>query len=116
MCRISGDRCGSPSRPGTRPAIVTFKAQPGKGNEVARLVAAALPHAKTEQPLLVWLILQSETDPDTVYIVDVFTDAAGRDAHYKDAAAAQIMATVPPYLASPLDISPLKLVVAKGVA
>ncbi|NVD70487.1 antibiotic biosynthesis monooxygenase [Duganella sp. BJB1802] len=97
-------------------AIVTFKAQPGKGNEVARLVAAALPHAKTEQPLLVWLILQSETDPDTVYIVDVFTDAAGRDAHYKDAAAAQIMATVPPYLASPLDISPLKLVVAKGVA
>lgn len=51
----------------------------------------------------------------TVYIVDVFTDAAGRDAHYKDAAAAQIMATVPPYLASPPDISPLKLVVAKGV-
>lgn len=96
-------------------AVVTFKAQPGEGNEVAQLVAAALPHAKAEKPLLVWLILQSEKDPDTVYIVDVFADAAGRDAHYKDAAAVQIMATVPPHLAVPLDITPLKLVTAKGV-
>lgn len=96
-------------------AIITFKAQPGKGDEVARLVAAALPHAMAEQPLLVWLILQAENDPDIVYIVDAFTDAAGRDAHYKDAAAAQIMATVPPHLAVPFDIAPMKLVVAKGL-
>lgn len=96
-------------------AIVTFKAQPGKGNEVARLVAAALPHANAEHPMLVWLVLQSEKDPDLVYIADVFVDAAGRDAHLKAAAAAQILATVPPHLAVPVDIAPMKLLAAKGV-
>lgn len=96
-------------------AIVTFKAHPGKGDEVARLVAAALPHANAEQPMPVWLVLQSERDPDLVYIADVFVDAAGRDAHLKAAAAAQILATVPAHLAVPVDISPMKLVAAKGV-
>ncbi|HWZ49714.1 MAG TPA: hypothetical protein VNX00_15975 [Herbaspirillum sp.] len=96
-------------------AIVTFKAKPGKGDEVARLVGAALPHAKNEQPMPLWLVFQSEVDPDIVHIVDVFVDSAGRDNHLKDQTAAQIIATVPPHLASPLDIAPMRLIAAKGV-
>lgn len=96
-------------------AIVTFKAQPGKGNAVAQLVAAALPHAEAEQAMPVWLVLQSETDPDTVYIVDVFANAAGRDAHLQAAAATQILATVPALLAALVDIAPQRLIAAKGV-
>jgi quinol monooxygenase YgiN len=96
-------------------AIVTFKAQPGKGAEVARLVGAALPKALEEKSMPLWLVLHSESDPDTVHIVDVFVDAAGRDNHLRDQTAAQIIATVPEHLAQPLDIAPMRLVVAKGL-
>lgn len=96
-------------------AIVTFKAHPGKGPEVARLIADALPQAMNETPMLVWLVLHSETNPDIVHIVDVFVDKAGRDNHLRDATAAQIIATVPQHLAEPLDIAPMQLVAAKGV-
>lgn len=96
-------------------AIVTFKAQPGKGAEVARLVGAALPQALNETPMPLWLVLHSETDPDIVHIVDVFVDREGRDNHLRDATAAQIIATVPPHLAAPLDIAPMQLIAAKGV-
>lgn len=96
-------------------AVVTFKAQPGKGAEVARLVGAALPHALNEKPMPLWLVLHSETDPDIVHIVDVFDDVAGRDNHLRDQTAAQIIATVPPHLAAPLDIAPMRLIAAKGL-
>jgi quinol monooxygenase YgiN len=96
-------------------AIVTFKAQAGKGAEVARLIAAAQPHAQNETPMPLWLVLHSEVNPDIVHIVDVFVDVAGRDNHLRDATAAQIMATVPPLLAEPVDIAPMQLVAAKGV-
>ncbi len=96
-------------------AIVTFKALPGKGAEVARLVGAALPQAHLEKPMPLWLVLHSETDPDIVHIVDVFDNVAGRDNHLKDVTAAQIIATVPPHLGAPLDIAPMKLIAAKGL-
>lgn len=96
-------------------AVVTFKAQPGKGAEVARLVGAALPEAIKETPMPLWLVLHSEANPDIVHIVDVFADAAGRDNHLRDTTAAQIIATVPPHLAAPLDIAPMRLIAAKGL-
>lgn len=96
-------------------AMVTFKAKAGHGNEVARLIQAALPHAREEQPMLLWLVLQSESDPDTVHIVDVFEDPEGRQAHLQAATAQQILATVPSHLACPLDIIPMALWAAKGL-
>ncbi|WP_439892964.1 putative quinol monooxygenase (plasmid) [Ralstonia sp. 25C] len=96
-------------------AVVTFKSQPGKGSEVARLVAAALPQALNENPMPLWLVLRSEEEPDIVHIVDVFVDKSGRENHLRDATAAQILATVPPHLAEPVKISPMELVAAKGV-
>lgn len=96
-------------------AIVTFEAQPGKGDEVAALIAATLPKALQESPMPIWLVLQSEINPDLVYIVDVFTDATGRDAHVEDEAAKQIFATVPEHLAKPVNIAPMKLHAVKGL-
>lgn len=96
-------------------ALVTFKALPGQGAEVARLVGAALPQALTEAPMPLWLVLHSEADPDVVHIVDVFVDAAGRDNHLKDATAAQVLATVPPHLGEPVQMEAMRLVAAKGL-
>ena len=96
-------------------AIVTFQAKPGHGDEVARLVAAALPRALNEKCMPLWLVLQSEEHPDIVHIVDVFVDTEGRDNHLRDATAAQIIATVPDHLGAPLDIAPMHLITAKGL-
>jgi hypothetical protein len=44
-------------------------------------------------------------DPDMVFLVDVFADAASRDAHMAGAAAKQIMDTVPAHLREPRSSS-----------
>jgi len=96
-------------------AVVTFDAQPGKGAEVARLIADALPQAQNEAPMPLWLVLHSEEQPDIVHIVDVFVDQEGRNNHLRDATAAKILSAVPEHLAKPVQISPMHLVAAKGI-
>ena len=96
-------------------AIVTFTAALGKGDEVARLIAAALPQAHQETGMPLWLVLQAENNRDTVHIVDIFNSEADRAAHLQLGTAAQIIATVPPHLAAPLDIAPMQVYAAKGL-
>lgn len=95
--------------------VIPFKAKAGQGYEVARLIAAALPHVERENGTPLWLVLQSNADPDTVFLVDLFSDAAGRDAHMSGEAAKQIFATVPPLLAEKPQIHPSDLIAQKGV-
>lgn len=95
--------------------VVSFKAKQGEGSEVARLVAAALPHIERESGTPLWLVLQSNADPDTVFLVDLFRDAASRDIHMSGEAAKQILATVPSLLAEELRIHPADLIAHKGV-
>jgi quinol monooxygenase YgiN len=95
--------------------VVSFKAKQGKGSEVARLVAAVLPHIERESGTPLWLVLQSNADPDTVFLVDLFRDAASRDIHMSGEAAKQILETVPSLLAEELRIHPADLIAHKGV-
>jgi quinol monooxygenase YgiN len=95
--------------------VVSFKAKQGEGSEVARLIAAALPHVEREGGTPLWLVLQSNADPDTVFLVDLFRDAANRDIHMSGEAAKQILTTVPPLLAEEPRIHPADLIAHKGV-
>lgn len=94
--------------------LIPFKAKPGQGDQVARLISAARPHVEKEPGTLTWLVLRSNADPDMVFLVDVFADAASRDAHMAGAAAKQIMDTVPAHLREPLEVHPSDLVIRKG--
>jgi len=94
--------------------VITFKAKPGQGAEVARRIAAALPHVEQEAGTPLWLVLRSNPEPDVVFLVDLFTDVAGRDAHMTGAAAQQIFATVPSLLESEPKIHPSELIAKKG--
>ena len=96
-------------------AIVTFKAKAGSGDQVAQLIAEALPQAMDETAMPIWLVLQSETNPDVVHIVDVFQDENGRNQHLQEAAAKKILTTVPGHLAEPLDLAPMKVNAIKGL-
>lgn len=94
--------------------IISFKAKPGKGAEAAHLIAAALPHVEAEQGTPLWLVLHSSSEPDVVFLVDLFADAAAREAHMTGAAAKQIFATLSEQLAEDPQIHPADIVARKG--
>ena len=83
--------------------MISFKSKPGQGAEAARLIAEALPHVQAEQGTPLWLVLRSSSDPDSVFLVDLFSDAA-----------AQIFATLPALLAEDPQIHPAAVVARKG--
>lgn len=93
--------------------VISFKAKPGQGEEVARLIANALPHVEQEPGTLTWLVLRSDADPDLVFLVDLFADTASRNAHLSGEAAKQIFATVPPFLAEPPVVQPATITASK---
>ncbi len=99
---------------GTVAGVIEFKAKAGQGGEVARLIAAALPHVQKESETPLWLVLRSNADPDSVFLVDLFVGAGGRDAHMKGEAAKLIFATVPRLLEGPPVVHPADLIASKG--
>ncbi|MGK1718735.1 hypothetical protein ACR92I_26660 [Klebsiella pneumoniae] len=50
----------------TTAGLISFKAREGKGAEVAERIAAALPHVNAEEGTTHWLVIRSETSPETV--------------------------------------------------
>lgn len=95
--------------------IILFKAKPGQGAEVASLIAAALPAVEKESGTPLWLVLRSNADPDSVFLVDLFSGPESRDAHMSGEAAKLIFATVPPLLMSDPAIHPADLIASKDV-
>lgn len=93
--------------------VISFKAKPGQGEDVTRLIANALPHVEREPGTLTWLVLRSEADPDLVFLVDLFSNTASRNAHMNGEAAKQIFATVPPLLAEPPVLHPATVTASK---
>lgn len=96
--------------------IVRFTAQPGKGAEVAALVAAALPEALTETGMPVWTVLHSHQEPDVVYIIDIFRTPEDRSAHLSLQTAARIVPSISPLLALPPSVGSADLLASKGLS
>jgi quinol monooxygenase YgiN len=96
--------------------IVRFTAQPGKGAEVAALVAAALPEALTETGMPVWLVIHSHQEPDVVYIIDLFATPEDRAAHLSLQTASRIVPSISALLAEGPSIHSGDLLAAKGLA
>jgi len=94
--------------------VLEFKARAGQGTALAQCIASAKPHVDQEAGTLSWLVLQSRTDPDTVFLVDVFADDDSLIAHMQGSAAKQILEAVPAYLAEEIRMHPSAIVEAKG--
>ncbi len=94
-------------------AVIPFRARTGSGEDVARLIAGALPHVESEAGTTTWLVLRSEADPDLIFLIDLFTDHESRNAHMSGEAAKLIFASVPPLLAEPPSIHPATIVARK---
>ncbi len=79
--------------------LVTLEAQPGKEGELAAFLAGALPLAQAEPETTAWFA--TKIDASTFGIVDVFPDAAGRQAHLDGPIAGALMQRADELLASP---------------
>jgi len=72
----------------------------------------ALPLAQAEPETTAWFAIK--IGASTFGIVDLFPDAAGRQAHLDGPIAAALMQPAGEQLASPLDIKPIDVLAAKS--
>ena len=73
--------------------VITTSAKPGKGTELARALADRCRAVQQEPGCLQYEVFQSALDPDTLILLELWTDQAALDAH------ARLNATRPPNLA-----------------
>jgi quinol monooxygenase YgiN len=91
--------------------LVTMHAKPGKENELAAFLTAALPLAQAEPDTTAWFAVK--IDPTTFAIADFFPADAGRQAHLDGPIAAALLNRADELLASPPDIKPVDVLAAK---
>lgn len=77
-----------------------------EGAEVQSVAAAALPHVNAEEGTTHWLVIRSETSPETVFLVDLSQQDHVNP--YASASAKQIFVTVPALLAEEPHIHPVR--------
>jgi len=91
--------------------LARLEAKPGKEDELASLLAGALPLAEAEPATTSWFALR--LGPTTFGIFDTFADAAGRQAHLDGAIAAALFAKAPELLDGPPSIEMVDLLAMK---
>lgn len=89
-----------------------LEAKPGKENEVARFLQAALSMANDEPTTPIWFALR--LSPTTFGVFDAFHDEAGRQAHLTGPIAQALMAQAPALFASPPSIEAIEVLGLKN--
>jgi quinol monooxygenase YgiN len=91
--------------------LVRFEAKPGKENEVAEFLRAALPMAEAEPATTAWFAIRM--GPATFGIFDAFPNHAGREAHLSGPIAAALMAKASELLAQPPNLEKVDVLASK---
>ncbi len=91
--------------------LVRLEAKPGKENEVAKFLEAALPLAQQESATPLWFALR--LGPSTFGIFDAFANDTDRKAHLSGPIAAALMANASALLAKPPQIEQVDLLAVK---
>lgn len=93
--------------------VIIFQAKPGMGEETAMKIAAVQPEVEAEPGTTQWLVLRSNTNPDSIFLVDLFDSETSLNAHMAGQAASQIFATVPELLAAEPELHPSVIIAGK---
>ena len=91
--------------------VVRLEAKPEKAEDVARLLAGALPLAQAETGTVKWYA--ARTSPNTFWIFDTFGSEDARQAHMNGEIAAALMAHADELLAAPPEILPADVLAVK---
>ncbi|HZQ86950.1 MAG TPA: antibiotic biosynthesis monooxygenase [Acidimicrobiales bacterium] len=82
--------------------VARIEAKPDKAEDVAQLLAGALPLAQAEPGTVNWYA--ARTSPTTFWIFDTFGTEEARNAHINGEIAAALMAKADELLAAPPEI------------
>jgi quinol monooxygenase YgiN len=82
--------------------VARIEAKPDKADDVAQLLAGALPLAEAEPGTVAWYA--ARTSPTTFWIFDTFATEDAREAHINGEIAAALMAKAEELLAGPPEI------------
>ncbi|WP_420156050.1 putative quinol monooxygenase [Siphonobacter sp.] len=91
--------------------LVRLEAKPGKEQEVAEFIQAALHLAEEETETISWYAIQ--ISPSTFGIFDTFPHEKGRQAHLSGEIAEALIANAAELLASPPIIEQVNVLAAK---
>jgi quinol monooxygenase YgiN len=91
--------------------LIRLEAKPGKEQEVAQFLRAALPLAEAEPSTTVWFGIQM--GPSAFGIFDAFPDESGRQAHLAGKIAAALVGKAPDLLAHPPNIEKVDVLASK---
>lgn len=91
--------------------LVALEAKPGKEEEVASFLEAALPLVQQEVQTTAWFALRMGASRFGIF--DAFPDEAGRDAHLAGAVAAALMERAPELLVAAPVIEPVDVLADK---
>ncbi|HEY2324242.1 MAG TPA: antibiotic biosynthesis monooxygenase [Thermoanaerobaculia bacterium] len=91
--------------------VARLEAKPERSEDVAALLASALPLAQAETETIDWYAVR--TSPTTFWIFDTFATEAGRQAHINGEIAAALMANADELLAEAPQILPADVLATK---
>jgi quinol monooxygenase YgiN len=91
--------------------LVTLEAKPGKEDDLAALLNAALPLVEEEPQTTAWFAGQLASSRFAIF--DAFPSEAGREAHFAGPVAAALMKNAPELLASDPSIEKIDVLANK---
>jgi len=83
-----------------------FKTHPGKGGELAQILLEAAEASKADEGCELYIINAAEDDPDTIWVTELWIDAAAHAAALKNEDAQAMIKRAMPLIAS---VEPVKL-------
>jgi quinol monooxygenase YgiN len=101
-----------PDKPGN---IIHFNTTSAGADQFASILERAVEHVSDERGTTMWFAGRSEDNPGSFFVVDLFTDADARAAHFGGAAAALILGEGGALLDGDPEISALHLLAGKNV-
>ena len=93
----------------------SFRAQPGRGDELAAVLLEAARGLDGNEACLLYLVHRSVEEPDTVWVTEAWTDRAAHDGSLEDPAARELIARARPLIAGMGGHTELRTLGGKGL-
>ena len=94
--------------------LIRFRAAPGKGPDLAQHLTATAGRFTSETGTDLWLVHQSLTAPDEIWVYELYRDQAGKAAHEASPAYAAARAITGSLLGGAPEVHPLLPLGGKG--
>jgi quinol monooxygenase YgiN len=94
---------------------VRFTAQAGRAGELAAILLEAATGLADEPACLLYVVSRSEAEPDTVWVMEAWSDQATHDASLQDEGARALIQRALPLLAGAPEATPLRPAGGKGL-